>query len=103
MSQVEVMATPPRLGKGSTLIADRTYYLPTYLHDKDNPGGQSWLFTRRVVVWQQGGGQTQRRAVLDVRAYPDGDAMINDIEGHPDWLEAPAEADGNPRWMPEGL
>lgn len=93
----------PRLAKSSTLIVDRTYYLPTYLHAKNNPDGESWLFLRRVFVWVIKSGHRQSRVDTEVKRYPDGKAMVNDIKEHPDWIEAPSEADGNPKWMPADL
>lgn len=81
----------------SETLLDETWYLPTYLANKDDPGAT--LLTRRYRVWRSPKGNVKADVKTDALEFASADAMADAIE-EGGWQELPHAADGNPRYFP---
>ena len=81
----------------SETLLDETWYLSTYLANKDDPGVT--LLTRRYVVRRTPKGNVKVDAHTDALEFASADAMADAIE-EGGWQELPEAADGQPRYIP---
>jgi hypothetical protein len=84
----------------SKTLKEQTYYIDTYLAEKEPDDTRCTLFIRHFRKYQTPSGRTVTAIKLDVVTYATPEDMA-DVIKHGKWLELPKEADGNPMYVPE--
>lgn len=85
-----------RLGRGSTILARRTFYAPSFLTEPD--GDQCWLFVAAAAVIRTFAGREKVAVRHAVWTYPNEVAMVAHIEAT-GMVEAPI--DFTTAWVPD--
>ena len=85
-----------RFGPNTEVLVRRTFYLKTYLIDRD---GTPTLLGIDVALVRGPSGREIMRRETTAQTFADVDEMVGWITEN-QAVEAPPGADGNPRWLP---
>lgn len=91
---VDTRTTTIKVGKGSTVLAERRFYEDTYLIGDD---GSAILFICDAAVVRGPSGREKVRSKHDVLEFDSSEALVAAV-AESDWAEAPL--DKKPRWTP---
>lgn len=84
----------------SEIVLDQTWYLPTYLANKEDPGVT--LLTRRYEIRRTPKGNYRLHIETAAPEFESSEAMASAIMTA-GWRELPKEADGYPRYVPSEI